>query len=92
MSFGRTKLLLSFAFLGFLIGLAMYFVFDWVLAIGVQSVPFFSIIILNAIGVQLLSAFFNIKRFDFFDFFVLFKSLLVKRLKVKRKLLPFLND
>ena len=32
MSFGKTKLFVSFALLGFLIGSAAYYVFDWVLA------------------------------------------------------------
>ncbi len=31
MSFGKTKLLFSFAFLGFLVGSAAYYVFDWLI-------------------------------------------------------------
>ena len=47
MSFGRTKLLLSFAILGYFIGMAAYFVFDWILtnlSIGIQPVPILAII------------------------------------------------
>ena len=38
MAFGRTKLLLSFALLGFLVGSATYLVFNWIItnsAIGI---------------------------------------------------------
>ena len=47
MSFGRTKLFLSFAIFGFLIGTATYFVFDWIFAnaaIGIQPVPILEVI------------------------------------------------
>ncbi len=41
MAFGRTKLLLSFALLGFLVGSATYLVFNWIItnsAIGIVYV------------------------------------------------------
>lgn len=43
MSFDRTKLLLSFAFIGFLVGSAGYFLFNWILinsAAGILYLPF----------------------------------------------------
>jgi len=60
MSFGRTKLLLSFAFIGFLVGSAAYLVFDWILMnttisaipiLGIVSAPWF----LSGIAGSLLS-------------------------------------
>ena len=47
MSFGKTKLLLSFAILGYLIGATAYFAFDWILAhtaIGIQPFPIMTVL------------------------------------------------
>jgi len=62
MSFGRTKLLLSFALFGFLIGAATYFVFDWLIihsALGIQPIPILEVVsapwFLSGIAGSLLS-------------------------------------
>ena len=42
MAFGKKKLLLSFALFGFLVGVAAYFVFDWIIinsAFGILYIP-----------------------------------------------------
>ncbi len=39
MSFGRNKLLITFAFLGFLLGSVVYFAFDWI-ALNYSLGPF----------------------------------------------------
>jgi|GEM_PF-3554083 len=45
MAYERTKLLVSFAFLGFLIGTASYFFFNWlIINIGIQIPPLAEII------------------------------------------------
>ena len=63
MSFDRTKLLLSFALFGFLIGATVYVVFDWLIinsAIGIQlQVPILVVLItpwfLSGVAGSLLS-------------------------------------
>ena len=62
MSFDRTKLLLSFALFGFLIGATVYVVFDWLIinsAIGINAVPIVEVILtpwfLSGIAGSLLS-------------------------------------
>jgi len=41
MAFDRTKLLLSFAFIGFLFGSAAYFLFNWIIInMGILYIPF----------------------------------------------------
>ena len=45
MAFSRTKLLLSFALFGFLVGSAIYFVFDWLIINStIRPVPILEII------------------------------------------------
>jgi len=47
MSFGRTKLLLTFALAGYLIGAVAYVAFDWIFvnaAVGIQPVPILAIL------------------------------------------------
>ena len=47
MAFGKNKLLLSFALIGFLVGSVAYFVFDWLIInsnIALQPVPILEII------------------------------------------------
>ena len=60
MAFDRTKLLLSFALVGFLVGSAAYFVFDWIIinsALGIfyMPVPIFAPWFLSGIAGSLLS-------------------------------------
>jgi len=47
MEFGRTKLLLAFALLGFFIGTFAYYIFDWVVlnaSLKIQPVPILEIL------------------------------------------------
>ncbi len=44
MSFGKTKLLFSFALFGFLVGSAAYYVFDWLLMNAAFRLPLLEII------------------------------------------------
>ena len=62
MSFDKTKLLLSFAILGFLIGSTTYYAFNWLIisnAIGILPIPILDIIyapwFLSGIAGSLLS-------------------------------------
>jgi len=62
MSFGRTKLLVSFAFLGFFIGTAAFYAFDWLLnntAMGTYQTPILEMVtrpwFLSGIGGSILS-------------------------------------
>lgn len=60
MSFDRTKLLLSFAFIGFLVGSAVYVLFDWIImhsAMGILylPVPVFAPWFMSGIAGSLLS-------------------------------------